>query len=168
MVNVVEGSTLENFSQGGSVTIDLKSAEEIAKKYDFTGRDLAVHLDFDLGSESPVNFIVIDPVLFGTNVFMEVLDIATLNANGEFETVDGFDSQSFDKVLTPEANKVINDDVISKTLAPSQYSYGGLGVFAFPLRLTTKIRATLMVRDPVPAFYERLYVLTQEVGRANV
>jgi len=163
MVLEVEGSRLANFGEGTQITIDFQAAEEMAKKFDFQGRDLQLHVDYEFPNAKPVNFVVIDPVLFGTSAFAEVVDVATLSEEGEFETVDGFENQAFDKVLTPEANKVIDDDVISKTLAPSQFAYEGLGVFAFPLRITTKLRVTLLMRDPVPNIYERLHVLTQEV-----
>jgi hypothetical protein len=39
----------------------------------------------------------------------------------------------------------------------------GLGVFSFPVRQAKKVRATLLIEDPVPAVYERLNVLMQEV-----
>ncbi|RMG74285.1 MAG: hypothetical protein D6710_01845 [Nitrospirae bacterium] len=162
MVKVVEGGTLDNFGQGGEVVIDLKSAENLAKKFDYNGRDLIFHIDFDFGIERPTNFVVIDPVLFGTSAFVEILDVATLNADGEFETVDGFQEGGFDKILTPEANKAISDENVAKTLAPSQFAYGGLGVFAFPLRITQKVRVTMAMKDPVPNPYERLYILMQE------
>jgi hypothetical protein len=149
--------------QGGQIQISLQAAEELAKAYDYAGRDLMIHIDYDFGVASPMNFVTIDPVLVGTQAFTEVVDVATLNSDGEFETVEGFDSQQFDKVLTPEANKAIDDDLVATTLAPSKFAYGGLGVFSFPLRVSNKLRVTLLMRDPVPAPYERQYVLTQEI-----
>ena len=165
MVNTVEGSSIPNLAQGAQVQIDFKSAEDIPKQYDYAGRDLMIHIDYDFGLETPVNLVTIDPVLFGTQAFTEVVDVATINLDGEFETIEGFNTQQFDKVLTSEANKSIDNDLIKKTLAPSQFSYGGLGVFSFPIRLTTKLRVTLLMRDPVPNPYERQYVLLQEVSK---
>jgi hypothetical protein len=153
----------EALGEGGQVQISLSAAEQVAKQYDFSGRDLMVHVDYDFGSAKPVNFVTLDPVLFGTQAFTEITDVATLNEDGEFVTVDGFDSQQFDKILTPEANKVVSDDLVKTTLAPSNFAYGGLGVFSFPVRITSKLRVTLLMRDPVPSPYERQYVLTQEV-----
>ena len=109
-----------------------------------------------------MNFVIIDPVLYHTSAFVEVIDVATATAEEPFETVEGFADQAFDKILTPESNKVVDEDVASKTLAPSNYSYKGLGVFTFPVRVGNKLRVTLMMRDPVPAFYERMHVLVQE------
>lgn len=165
MVNTIEGATLNNFGQGAQVQIDLKTAEDIAKQFDFQGRDLMVHIDYEFDTEVPLNLVTIDPVLFGTNAFVEVSDVATLNEDGEFITVDGFDTQQFDKILTPEANKALDDDAVKKTLAPSQFAYGGLGVFAFPIQFTTKLRVTLLMRDPIPNPYERQYVLLEEVTK---
>jgi len=164
MAKEIEGTQIANFGQGSQVQIDLQSAEQIAKNYDKAGQDLMVHIDYDFGTETAVNFVTIDPVQVGTAAFTEIVDVATLNENGEFETVEGFDSAQFDKTLTPEANKQINDELVAKTLAPSQFAYGGLGVFSFPLRLTTKLRVTLLAKDPVAAPYERLYVLLQETA----
>lgn len=147
---------------GADISIDSKYIEEIAKQYDFTGRDLMVHIDFEFNKETQVNFITLNPILFGTSAFVEIINVATLNSSGEFETVDGFENQSFDKILTPEANKVVPEDVASKTLAPSQFSYSGIGVFTFPVRNTFKLRVTLLMKNPVPTPYERLHVLLQE------
>ena len=138
----------------------MKSAEDMAKKYDYHGRDLKVHIDVDFGEVGPVNFIVIDPVIFGTSAFIKVVDVATSDG-GEFETVDGFEDQAFDKVLTPEANKVLSTEGAEKLLAPNQFSYQGLGVFSFPVRVANKVRVTLLMADPVPNQYERLHILVQ-------
>ncbi len=145
--------------------IRLKTAEDIAKQFDYQGRDLMIHIDYDFGVEVPLNLVTIDPVLFGTSAFVEITDVATLDENGEYVTVDGFDTQQFDKILTPEANKALDDDAVKKTLAPSQFAYGGLGVFAFPIQFTTKMRVTFLMRDPVPNPYERQYVLMEEVTK---
>ncbi len=146
-----------------SISISVGAAENAAKGFDHLGRDLIVHVDYEFQQETAMNFVIIDPVLYHTSSFTEVLDVATATEEDTFETVEGFADQSFDKILTPEANKIVNDDVAGKTFAPSNYSYKGLGVFTFPLRLGTKLRVTLLMKDPVPAFYERLHVLTQEV-----
>ena len=150
------------------VTIDIKAAEDAAKAFDYQGRDLMIHVDLDFGAPTPMNFVVIDPVLFGTSAFTEVVDVATAEDGQDFVTVDGFSEQTFDKVLTPEANKFVSDEVVKKTLAPSNFSYQGLGVFSFPVRIANKLRVTLLMRDPVPAFYERLHVLTQEVVKTDI
>lgn len=147
---------------GAEISIDSKYIEDIAKQYDFNGRDLLIHIDFEFKKETQINFITLNPILFGTSAFVEITDVATLSSNGEFVTVDGFANQSFDKILTPEANKVVPEDVANKTLAPSQFSYSGIGVFTFPVRSTFKLRVTLLMKNPVPAPYERLHVLMQE------
>lgn len=146
----------------GQVTIDLKAAEDAAKQFDFAGRDLQIHVDMDFGAPRPINFVVVDPVLFGTTAFVEVIDVATASEEEEYVTVEGFSDQSFDKILTPEANKFVDDDVVKNTLAPSNFSYQGLGVFAFPVRIAQKIRVTLLMREPIPSLYERMHVLTQQ------
>lgn len=148
-------------AEEGVLEVDIAALEQIAKQFDALGQDLMFHIDYDFGEETPVNLVTIDPVLFGTQAFTEIDDVATVNSDGVYETVDGFEEQQFDKILTPEANKAISDDLVKKTLAPSQYAYGGLGVFQFPMRFTTKLRVTFLMRDPVPDIYERQYVLTE-------
>lgn len=167
MVDQIESSELQKFAEGTQLVIDYKAAEELAKKYDFSGRDLMVHIDIDLGQVTPVNFILINPVIAGTSAFIKVIDVATSNANEEFKTVDGFSSQAFDKILTPEANKIVSNDIKEKTLAPSNFSYMGLGVFAFPVRLAQKVRLTLLAESPTPAIYERLHLIMQEIITIN-
>jgi len=157
-----EEANTEGVLQGAQVTVDLKSAELLAQKYDFRGRDLIMHVDIILDQVSPVNFVLLNPVLFGTSAFIKITDVATAGDGKDFETVDGFNNQAFDKILTPEANKVIPKDKAEKLLAPSQFSYKGLGVFSFPVRMADKIRVTLSMEEPIPAVYERLHVLTQE------
>lgn len=162
MPDPIDGLEIQNFGQGATINIDLATAEILAKQYDALGQDLMFHIDYDFGLEVPINLVTVDPVLFGTQAFTEIVDVATINEEGVYETVDGFAEQQFDKILTPEANKAISDDLVKKTLAPSQYAYGGLGVFQFPMRFTTKLRVTFLMRDPVPSVYERQYVLVQE------
>ena len=150
-----------------SITIDAQAAEDLAKSFDFNGRDLMIHIDMDFKKETAINFVTIDPVLFSTSAFVEVIDVATATDSEDFTTVDGFSDQTFDKILTPEANKFVTDEVVKKTLAPSNFSYQGTGIFSFPVRIANKIRVTLMMRDPVPNFYERLHVLTQQVTQSS-
>lgn len=154
-------------SEEVSLSISISAAENAAKQYDYLNRDLMIHIDYEFATPTAMNFVIIDPVLYHTSSFVEVIDVATADEGTPFETVDGFADQAFDKILTPESNKVVNDDIVAKTLAPSSYSYQGLGVFTFPVRIGNKIRVTLLMRDPVPAFYERLHVLTQETVTAT-
>lgn len=162
MVDQVNSSELQKFAEGTQLVIDYKAAEEIAKKFDFSGRDLMIHLDIDFGFVTPINFVLINPVIAGTAAFIKIVDIAT-SEDKEFTTVDGFASQAFDKILTPEANKVLTQDQKEKLLAPNSYSYAGLGVFTFPVRSAKKLRITILAESPTPALYERLHLIMQEV-----
>lgn len=169
MVNQKLGQGFLNVEEGTSqIVIDAKAAEDAAKLFDFEGRDLAIHIDYDFKVDTPMNFVIIDPVLFGTTAFIQVIDVATANDGEDFVTVEGFADQTFDKILTPEANKVVSEDIVEKTLAPSSYSYQGLGVFTFPVRIARKLRVTLFMKDPVSDIYERLHVITQEQTTTTV
>lgn len=101
-------------------------------------------------------------MIAGTAAFIKIVDIATSD-DKEFITVDGFASQAFDKILTPEANKVLSKEQQQKTLAPDSYSYAGMGVFTFPVRSAKKLRITILAESPTPALYERLHLIMQEV-----
>lgn len=155
---------MASIAEGSQVTIDLKAAEEIAKKYDYQGRDLLINIDIDFGSVVPINYILVNPIVAGTSSFIKVVDVATADSGSDFLTIDGFDSQAFDKTLTPEANKVLDTDVQAKSMAPSAFSYVGLGVFSFPVRFASRLRLTLLSEDPVPAPYERMHLLVQETS----
>lgn len=162
-------STIANVStEVKEISISAGSAELLAKQYDSAGRDLIVHIDYEFDHLVPMNFLVIDPVLFHTSSFIEILDVATAAEDEEFETVDGFADQMFDKILTPEANKIVNDEITGKTFASSKFSYQGLGVFSFPLRIGNKLRATILMKEPVAAVYERIHVLMQETFEHRV
>ena len=148
-----------------ATSIDSQSILDAAQKYDFTGRDLVITLDIDFGTIKPVNFVTLDPVLFDSSVFIQVLDVATsIEDETGFTTVDGFDEQIFDKIITPEANKQLQVQGVTKILGPASFNYQGLGVFAFPLREAKKIRILLKMDKPVPAIYEKMHILMQEVS----
>jgi hypothetical protein len=150
--------------EAGFLTINLQAAEDAAKLYDFSGRDFVINLDIDLGGIKPINFVTIDPVLFSSANFIKVLDVATsIEDEGGFTTVDGFEEQMFDKVLTPEANKELQVEGVSNELGPVNFNVQGLGVFAFPLREASKIRMTLLMEEPTANQYERLHVLVQNI-----
>lgn len=150
----------DNASRGVSVVIDYKAAEQAAKAFDFNGRDLVIEVMFTLKQQQTVNYCVIDPVIFGVNSFIEVLDIAIASEDdGAFITVDGWNSSKYAKILTPEANKFLNDNQIGELLAPTRYEYSGKGVFPFPSRLAKKLKVKIKMDNPIPAVYERYYIL---------
>ena len=147
----------------GFLTVNLQAAEDAAIQYDYAGRDFVINVDVDLQTVKPVNFVTLDPVLFSTSAFIRVLDVATSTEDEEgFETVEGFDEQIFDKVLTPEANKQLQlEGIANKELGPVSFNVQGLGVFAFPMVEARKIRIVLLMEEPVANQYERLHVLLQ-------
>lgn len=150
----------DDAARGVSVVIDYKAAEQAAKAYDFNGRDLVIEIVFTLQQQQTVNYCVIDPVVFGVNSFVEVLDIAVASEDdGAFITVGGWNSSKYAKILTPEANKFLNDNQIGELLAPSRYEYSGKGVFPFPSKIAKKLKVKLKVDNPVAAVYERYYIL---------
>lgn len=165
LIDVVDDDPDEPLNS--TITIDITEAETMAQQYDAAGQDLKFDVIYEFPGEVAINLVTIDPVLFGTQAFTEITDVATL-LDGEFVTVDGFAEQQFDKILTPEANKTINDDLVKKTMAPSQYAYGGVGIFQFPMRFTTKLRVTFLMSDPVANIYERQYLLMQTTDTVSV
>ena len=145
---------------GQEVTIDLEQAEKTAKQYDLVGQDLVVDLIVTLKDQTSVNTVRIDPVIFGTSAFPEILDIATASEeDGEFVTVENWNTLRFARTLTPEANEFLTTSQLGATLAPNRGAYRGQGIFAFPERIAKKIKIRIKMADPVPCPYERIYVL---------
>ena len=149
-----------NIPRTASVVIDYKVAELAAKKWDHEGRDLIMDMVITLDEQTSVNYVVLDPILFGSTAFIEVLGIHTASVDdGQFTLVDGWDASRYAKTINPEANEFLNDTQVGQLLSPSRYEYTGKGVFAFPSRKAKKIRIRLKMDNPVPAPYERYYIL---------
>jgi hypothetical protein len=145
---------------GQEVVIDLEEAEQNARTYDEVGRDLVVDLIITLKAQATINTVKIDPVIFGTAAFPEILDISTASEeNGEFVTVENWNTLRFARTLTPEANEFLTTSQLGATLAPNRGAYRGQGIFAFPQRTAKKIKIRIKMADPVPCPYERIYVL---------
>lgn len=146
--------------QGQQVIIDLDRAEQIARGYDSAGRDLIIDLIITLKQQTNVNTVRIDPVIFGTNAFPEILDIATkTEQESDFSTVENWDTLRFARVLTPEANELLTTSQVGATLAPNRGAYRGQGIFVFPMRMAQKVKVKIRMADPVPNPYERICVL---------
>lgn len=147
-------------AQGASLTIDLREAERLAQAYDIIGQDLIVDLIITLQETKSINFIVLNPVVFGSDSFPEIMDIATTTENeGEFKTIDGWDSIKFAKYITSEANEFLTDSQTGAVLAPTKATFKGQGIFPFPVREAKKIKIRIKVDNPVPSPYERVYAL---------
>ena len=149
--------------RGASINIDLDQAERAAQQYDFEGRDLVVELIISLPKEENINFVSINPVLFGVNAFPIVEDISTADSSGVFLTVDGWRDIRYAKTITPEANEFLTDSQLAATLAPSRYDYTGQGIYPFPVRVANKVKIRIRVESPIPSPYERTYALLKKV-----
>lgn len=156
------GLTLEQDPNLGTpeLQVDLEAAERRALLFDTDQRDLVIDIVITLSSPQRINFLTINPVIFGVQSFPEVEDIATASSNdGEFITVDGWNSLLYSKTITPEANEFLTDSQIGATLSPSRNNYLGQGVYPFPARDAKKIKVRIRSRTPVPSPYERTYAL---------
>lgn len=148
---------------GASVIIDLNAAETAAQDFDYEGRDLIVDLIISFREPQNVNLVSINPVIFGSQAFPSIEDIATAtDKDGQFTTVDGWDNIKFAKTITPEANEFLTDTQIGQTLAPNRYEYTGQGVYPFPVRVAKKVRIRLRMDRPVAAPYERYIALLKK------
>lgn len=150
----------ENPPESQVVTIDLEEAEKIARQYDEEGRDLVVDIILTFAEEKVLNIATFNPVIFGTSAFPEILDIATASTlDGEFTTVDGWNSLRFARAITPEANEFLTQSQLTAILAPSRGAYKGQGIYPFPPRVSKKIKFRVKMASPVAMPYERIYVL---------
>ena len=152
----------DNAPRGASTTIDIKKAEQVALEHDLVGRDLTVDVVVTFPEVRAVNYVVIDPVIFGSTAFPVIQEIATAGDEGQFIVVDGWDANNYAKSITPEANEFLTDTQVGQLLAPDRFSYTGKGVFPFPVREAKKVRIRLFVDNPVPSAYERYYILLRQ------
>lgn len=162
--------TAEGATKGATVTIDLKQAEQLAKEFDYPGRDLIIDLIITFPEAKFINFIAINPVVFGSDSFPEIADISTTNSNeGTFTTIPGWESLKFAKFITSEANEFLTDSQASAILSPTRASFKGQGVFPFPSTEAKKVKIRMKVDSPVAAPYERIYALmTNSVTTTSV
>lgn len=154
--------SLDPSDTGGTqtITIDLKEAEKNAQQYDYAGRDLGIEIVVTFPEPKNVNMVVLNPILFGADSFPYVREVATADDNnGLFEIVDGWNSLKFPKTITPEANEYLTDSQLGVTLSPNRYQYSGKGVYPFPTRNAKKVRIIVVVDNPVPQPYEKIYML---------
>ncbi len=141
-----------------SIQIDVNDLNQRALAQDVV--DLTVDIIITLPEEQNVNFVSINPVVFSKNAFIDVVDISTISSTeGEFVTVDGWDTIKFPKTITPEANEFLTDSQVSASLAPNRYAYLGQGIYPFPMRLAKKVKVRLSMSQPASQVYERTYAL---------
>lgn len=153
-----EGYASPEGPSSASIQIDVNDLNNRALAKDKV--DLAIDIVITLPEDQNVNFVSINPVIFGKKAFISVEDIATINSTeSEFTTVDNWDSIRFPKTITPEANEFLTDSQLKTTLAPSRYAYTGQGIYPFPTRVANRIKIRVNMVDPVSQIYERTYVL---------
>lgn len=158
------GGPVEDNTDSSDFIIDLDTAEQVAKEFDFVGRDLIVDIVVTFKEVQNLNFVAINPVLYGVRAFPFVEDISTADSDdSQFLTVDGWNSLRFPKTITPEANEFLTDSQIGVTLAPNKYTYAGQGIYPFPVRQAKRLKIRMRVNDPVPQIYERVSILFKRI-----
>jgi hypothetical protein len=156
----VEGSANKDVGSTSVISIDINQANRLAKEADAPGRDLVVDLIITLAEVRSINFVSVNPILFGPDSYPEIVDISTTDKDdGNFTTVDGWESLKFAKFLTPEANELLTDSQQNAILAPNRAAFRGQGIFNFPTKEAKKIKVRIKVDTPVSSPYERVYAL---------
>lgn len=141
-----------------SIQIDVNDLNNKALAQDVV--DLTIDIIVTLPEEQNVNFVSINPVVFSKNAFIDVVNIATISSTeGEFKTVDGWDTIRFPKTITPEANEFLTDSQLSASLSPNRYAYLGQGIYPFPMRVAKKVKVRLTMSQPASQVYEKTYAL---------
>jgi len=159
---VVDNEASATNQVGGTVSVDMDEIDKIAQTYDTDTKDLVVDLIITLPSVTSINFVSLNPVIFGSNSFPEVEDIATASTtDGDFSTVDGWHNLRFAKTLTPEANEFLTDSQVAASFSPNRNNYIGQGVYPFPVREAKKLKIRLRSRKPVACPYERTFILVK-------
>lgn len=150
----------EDDSEQEVLSIDVDNLNKIAKTLDRPNTDLIIDIIVTLPEARIINFVSINPVLFSSDAFPEIVDIATASStDGTFATVDGWETIKFPKYLTAEANEFLTDSQSNAILAPSKAAYKGQGVFNFPPRESKKIKIRIKSDFPTANIYERTYAL---------
>lgn len=145
------------------INIDLDQANDLAQKYDYTGRDLIIELVITFPEEKSINFVALNPIIFGQSTFPSVLDIATVGAESDqFITVDGWENNRFSKTITPEANEFLTDSQLGLTLAPTRATYKGQGIYPFPYRRAKKVRLLISMPEPIAQPYDKTLVMLKK------
>lgn len=143
-----------------SVDVNIETLNEQAAQED--NLDLTVDIVITLPFEQNVNFVSINPLLFSSKAYIEVLDISTTNdTQVDFETVPNWAELQFPKTITPEANEFLTDSQEGASLAPSKFAYGGQGIYPFPVTVANKIKLRVRMANPIAQIYERTYVLVK-------
>lgn len=145
------------------VNIDLDQANELAKKYDYSGRDLLIELVITFPQDKTVNFVAINPIIFGQSAFPSIIDISTAESTGDqFITVEGWNNSKFSKTITPEANEFLTDSQLGLTLAPARSTYRGQGIYPFPSRQARKVRLIISMPEPVAQPYDKTMIMLKK------
>lgn len=161
-------SNSESSEDSTLVTIDLDQANELAKKYDYTGRDLLIEVVVSFPQDRMINFVAVNPVIFGQGAFPSVIDISTAESTGDqFITVEGWNNSPFSKTITPEANEFLTDSQLGLTLAPSRATYKGQGIYPFPSRMAKKVRLIISMPEPIAQPYDKTMVMLKKTIRVE-
>lgn len=148
----------DNAPSEAAIQIDVNELNNKALARDSI--DLVIDIIVTLPENQNINFVTLNPVVFSSQAFIEVLDISTASTTDtEFKTVDGWERLRFPKAITPEANEFLTDSQLSATLAPARYSYTGQGVYPFPVRFANKVKIRVSMSNPSSQPYEKTYVL---------
>lgn len=132
--------------------------------------DLEVEIIFRFSEPRVLSWITFNPMTFDDGAYLEISDVSTSpDLDSTFVPVESFLSNKFSNILTEEANEELPKDLASAILAPSAYSYRGIGIWPFAARTVQKVRIRVKQRSPVPNPFER-YVIegTRTVTRTKV
>jgi hypothetical protein len=121
--------------------------------------DLEIEVTLELPTPQNINFVLLNPQNFSETAWLEVYELSSAASESAiYEVIEGFDQNQFDNVLTDEANEELNADQSKVVLSPDKYSYRGLGVWSFPVRMAKFVRFKIRQRTPVPDPYQRLVI----------
>lgn len=125
--------------------------------------DFEVDITFTFDSPKTINWISINPNNFEESAWIDVTDISYALEGDSYQTIPGFADNIYDNTLTDEANSELTNDVQGAILAPSKFSYKGLGVWSFESVEAKSIKLRVRQRTAVPAPYQRLAVRLHRV-----
>lgn len=126
--------------------------------------DFVVDVTLTFEKEEIINWISLIPNNFDESAWIRVVDISYSNSEQTtYARIPSFNDSVQDNILTDEANAELRERDAEAILAPSKFSYRGIGVWNFDPVYAKSVRIRLKQKSSVPAPYQRLAIRLHRV-----
>ncbi len=152
-------------SQEQSAIVTLEDLRQLARQNtDSIEDDFVIDIVFTFQKQEIVNWISVVPNNFNETAWINVADISYAeNNSSSYTTIPSFSDAIHDNTLTEDANAELKESEVEAVLAPTKFSYRGVGVWNFDPILAKSIKVRLKQKTAVPAPYQRLAIRLHRV-----